>query len=190
MKKISILLIVFTSISFGQDIVDSYSEGYYSLSFSIYNTRIMGGQSFVGNGKNISTAKFYAKKLGSPTGYCRAKVYAHQGTYGTDGVATGSPLAISDSINVETISTVYDLVTFNFPSSYSLNNGSYYVIVCEYTGGNSSNCVQIGIDSYNLAHAGNLCYYTTSWQAVNARDACFYVYGVSPTAFIPQITID
>jgi hypothetical protein len=56
----------------------------------------MHGQTFLGDGKPLTRASFWLKKLGVPkrqhvVGY----LYAHSGTYGAGGVGTGSPLATS-----------------------------------------------------------------------------------------------
>ena len=60
-----------------------------------YNQYVLGaGQGFTGNGGKVTSAKFWVDNQ-SITGV-RAEIYAHSGTWGSTGVPTGSPLAVSD----------------------------------------------------------------------------------------------
>jgi hypothetical protein len=159
-------------------IVDSYSEADLS-SNNLFHFTV--GQSFTGDGKNLTSCKFYLSKTGSPTGFCRAKLYAHSGTFGTSSVGTGDALATSDNVDVSTLTGDLTLTTFNFPAPYTMANGTHYVIAIEYLGGDMSNCVRIGNFSYPApTHAGNSCGgVVPTWYPEVSTDICFYVYGIS-----------
>jgi len=163
-------------------IVDSYSESNHSGSVVVVSNYewIEVGQSFTGDGGTLDSIKFYIKKYGSPTGNCSAKVYAHTGTFGTSSVPTGSALATSGTIDVSTISTSISLVTFTFSGAekITLTNGTKYVAVLEYGGGDpSTNNIQAGIDDTSPTHSGNASLYDDiSWGYVSWSDVYFYVY--------------
>ena len=160
-------------------VVDSYSESNYDQDYNLYSGSIVGrGQSFTGDGSDISKATFYLKKTGSPTGNAVAKLYAHTGTYGTNGTPTGAALATSDNFDVSTLSGSMALVDFSFSTPYTLANGTYYVITIEYSGGDGSNYVVVGHDTSSSSHGGNRCYTSdgSSWTS-NTGDVIFYVYG-------------
>jgi hypothetical protein len=177
-----LILIIFSFVFAAESIVDSYDEGHWPG----YGSETVNGawhtfygQSFTGNGSNITKAIFYLKKAGVPGGNAYAKLYAHSGTYGTSSVATGSALATSEAFDVSTLSgSVYQLKTFTFSSTYLLENGTHYVIGLEYTGGDGANQPSIAVDKTTKAHSGNPCYYYGgSFTAKTDGDMIFYVYG-------------
>lgn len=164
-------------------IIDSYSESNYSgnvyLSTADYYAQ---GQSFTGDGSTLGSAVFYICKEGSPTGSIYAKIYAHSGTFGTNSVGTGSALATSDAIDVSTLpasSNANKTFTFSGAEQITLTNGTKYVVVAYYTGGDASNYVSVGCDRFGPTHAGNICRWDGAvWYGHNVYDACFYVYSV------------
>jgi hypothetical protein len=166
-------------------VVDSYSESHYvSSTHDLNSANLFGvGQSFTGDGQTLDTAQFYCKKTGSPTGNAVAKVYAHSGTFGTSSIPTGSALAASANFDVSTLTGSMALTTFSFSGGnrISLTNGTKYVVTIEYTGGNSSNNVNVGFDSNSPTHGGNdaYSYDLSAWTAQSAWDVIFYVYGVA-----------
>jgi len=172
-------------------IVDSYSEIYRTG----YNTAYAGssiswGQSFTGNGDNLYSAKFILKRNASAPGSVYAKLYPHSGTFGTSSVGTGSALATSDPIIFTDISsTTFTLYEFVFPVTYRLANTAYFVIQCEFNGGDASHYLQFGYAVTTHTHSGNMCDLRSpsTWTADAPYDACFYVYG-NP-AFVPQIIV-
>ncbi len=165
-------------------VVDSYSESNYSGGgYSVYSGLPEYAQSFTGNGNTLDSAKFYLKKVGSPTGNVYAKIYAHTGTFGSGGTPTGSALAVSDAVDVSTIGTSNALQTFSFSGAnrITLANGTHYCVVISYSGGTAGvDFIIAGYDSTSPTHAGNAAYYDTSWHATSP-DICFYVYGVGST---------
>jgi len=158
-------------------LIDSYSESNQDASSNIYSAQPNVGQSFTASlaGK-LSSCKAYLRKSGSPTGNIVAKLYAHTGTYGTSSLPTGDPLATSDNVDVSTLSTSFELVTFTFSGAeqYDLVNGTYYCIQLQYSGGDADNCAQWGQDGSSPSHSGNLNNGTNPYPAY---DFCFYVYG-------------
>ena len=168
-------------------IIDSYSETNQN-SQSAYNgpggvESSGGGQSFTVLKKSKLTAcKFYQFIYGSPTGNCYAKLYAHSGTYGTDGKPTGSALATSDAKDVATLSAypTMALATYTFSGANQIKlPAGKYCITFEYTGGDSDNQPYLGFDTSSPSHSGNLISRSDAgvWTANAGIDCCFYVYG-------------
>jgi hypothetical protein len=164
------------------EVIDFCSEENYNTGSNVYaGSNITSGQSFTSvNNYKITTCKFYIVKSGSPTGNIYAKVWDHTGTYGTSSKPTGSYLAISDVINIETISTSINLVTFTFSGANQIiiSSKNYCVNVIS-NNGNSSNYLRIGSNSSAGTHGGNRFYSTdeTSWSSF-AQDVIFYIYGI------------
>lgn len=166
-------------------LIDSYDEtNYSSVSDTIGNDTAIAdvqfGQSFTGNGSDASRAVFYMRRTGNPTGSLTAKIYAHSGTFGTSSVATGVALAVSDPLGPNDIPTTRGLVSFTFSGANRINlaNASKYVIAIDGSALaiDGSNSVQGGLDTTAPTHAGNFCYFDTTWHA-SATDAIFYMYG-------------
>lgn len=158
-------------------IVDSFTTspggayGMYGASYTLL------GQSFTGDGGTLYSAKFRLNKVGSPTGNVYAKIYAHSGTFGTSSVPTGSALAVSDAIDASTLPSSEDYIEFIFSGAnkITLTNTTKYVLVINYTGGDSSNYVRL-TESLTTGHAGNFCYYAGMWFYDSGQDLVFYVY--------------
>jgi hypothetical protein len=169
-------------------LIDSYSESNQSSFLSVDGggeNYTKTGQSFTGSGIYLDSCKFYLRKFGYPTGNATASIYEHTGTYGTTGTGTGNALATSETFNVSTLTMTLALVTFSFTGANRilLNADTKYVVVVEYSGGNSSNQVWIGADNTSPTHDGNVVRYyyyeVDNWDAVSGWDVCFYVYGES-----------
>jgi len=157
--------------------VDGLTEGLDS-SKDLYNNNYEGfAQSFqLARGGNLIKCKFYIKKTGAPTGNIVAKLYAITGTHGTDAKPTGSPLVSSDTIDVSTLGTSYDWITFSFSTQYSISGNTAYCIAIEYSGGDSSNYVSVSLDN-DLGHDGNLSETTdgSTWSVQGSWDMGFSV---------------
>lgn len=164
-------------------IVDSYSEANQDTSVTGNSDVPANGQSFTGDGGTLNTVNFYVKKGGSPTGNATAIIYAHTGTFGTSSVPTGSALATSGVFDVSTLTTSFQLITFTFTGGekITLTNGTKYVVVLDYGGGDIGNFLNIGADGSSPSHAGNWSFFTSSWSADATKDLCFYVYKDDPT---------
>ncbi len=157
-----------------------YEETNQDTTQSMYSGSVVGtAQSFVGNGGVLTSAQFYLKKTGSPTGTAVAKVYAHSGTYGTSSVPTGAALATSNTVDVSTLTTSYALTSFKFTGTgnITLTNTTDYVVSVEYSSGSVGNTVDVGIDSSSPTHGGNEATLTGStWTANSGVDTIFFLF--------------
>lgn len=167
-------------------IVDSYSESNQNANAIIASSsyiRTGVAQSFTGNGSTLTRMEFYLKKVGAPDGAISCRLYAHTGTFGTDGLPIGGVLVYADAPLYGTdLTTGYQLKAFNFSGEYPLVNGTHYFAAIEYTGGDSSNYIAAGYDSTGSTHIGNMAVKPdTIWYSLT-DDLCFYVYGdfISP----------
>lgn len=165
--------------------IDSYSESNKTFNTNLHSeTAIYGGQSFTVSNENIldSVKFFLIRGIGNATGSAYAMIYAHNGTYGTSSVPTGSALATSDALDVTTISKVaYELKTFTFSrgNQIVLKPGVKYCVVLNYSGGDGSNQINPGIRADgSQSHSGNafVSFNGTAWFPNNS-DWIFYVYG-------------
>lgn len=169
-------------------LIDSYSETNQDNVYFLYgalNTTV--GQAIVNiNSVNLIQAKFYIKKTLNPTGTCRAVVYMCTGIPGSTGKGIGSVLAGSDTIDVTILPTSYTLTSFTFSTPYTLLANTNYVIGLEYTGGNATNHVDIGVNggAGGAGHPGNTCTATPGWTSVSNRDTCFYTYASTTSMYI------
>lgn len=177
-------------------IVDSYSESNQDQDYALayYIKRV--GQSFTGDGGTLNSAKFYIKKIGSPTGTATVRVYAHTGTFGSSSTPTGSPLAESASMNLSDANTSLTLEEFIFSGieKITLEDGTNYCVSLEYNNDgfvNSSNRWQIGVDGSSPTHDGNSYTYVSSYDSQATDDLIFYVYKddnlISPFPCFKQI---
>ena len=167
------------TVSGGASVDDSYSESNQDSSIDLDGTNTAGGQSFKSRGGVLKSAKFYLKKFGTPTGNATAKVYAHSGTFGTSSVPTGAALATSDTFDVSSLTTSFQLISLSFSggNQISLTNQTSYVIVFDYSSGTGSNFPMVGSDVSGPSHVGNGSRFTSgAWVALAGTDSVFYVY--------------
>lgn len=165
-------------------LLDSYSESNKDANGSVYSGGPQGtqiGQSFTAPQTiNAYSAKFYLQKVGAPTGTISALLAAHAGVFGTSSEPTGAVL-IQGDLDVSTITTgSYNLYEFLFSGTYELQSGTNYVVVIEYTGGDGSNYVDVGVDVSSPTHGGNI------WDAAGGPDSgvdcIFFIYGQDATS--------
>jgi len=150
---------------------DSYSETNRDGDTNLDNATKGCGQSFVGNGGVLSSATWYLKKTGSPTGNAVAKVYNAVG-----GLPSGAALDTSEPFDVSALDGTSTLIKFDFEGGITLTNLANYVITIEYANGDASNYVMVGHDASSPTHGGDLCTYNGStWTQDTGKDACFYV---------------
>ncbi len=175
-----------------ESIVDSYSETNKNANYNICSNQYKyTGQTFTGNGSNLTSCKFYMSNKGC-TDSCKAFLYAHSGVYGFNGIPTGSPLDSSSAIACSSIPTAfaYGLITFTFGGSVKLEAGTYYVITVRYLLGEyPTSFLLVGIDNSSPTHGGNAVLYTTDWTSSSTVDVCFYVYGESAVSGAGQVII-
>jgi len=166
-------------------LVDAYSE--LNADFSATKTLVDSGdgQSFLGNGQNLTRAGFFLSKTGSPPGTITSYLFAHTGTFGTNGAPTGTALATSTTVLTATsLGTTAAWCYFDFDGTFTLVNGTPYVIVARInTATDISNCVNFRYDNSSSTHAGNRSSYTTFWTNASG-DLVFEVYSTSSTTAV------
>lgn len=160
-------------------IVDSYSEINQDSGLNLFSGSIIRcGQSFTPSfSGTMDSTKFYLKKTGNPVGDVVSRIYVMPTALGGDNdVPMLTPLVSSGKVNASTLSTSYQLITFNYINGeIPLVKGLNYVVSVEVTDGDASNFITVGYDASTPTHVGNQVTYTSSWSAV-AVDTCFYVY--------------
>lgn len=162
---------------------NSYSEGAAETLGVDFSGLTAVGQSFTASFTGtLAASSFYLERAGTLTGNVYSKLYSHTGTYGVDSIP-GTLLATSNPVLASTISNAgYTDVEFTFSGSQqvALTNGSYYVIVLEYTESvGPTKYIAVGGDWTSPIHSGNESYYYTGpdWFSRNDSDLVFTVYG-------------
>ena len=149
--------------------------------------------SFIGQQGVLVAWKFSLYKSGNPTGNIVAKLYAHSGNYGINGIPTGDALATSDNIDVSELPDTFRYTTFTFSGAnqYQLQANTKYFMSIEYSGGYGVNRVAF---RYGATHSGNSAVYDGSWSVFTAGDfkpdLLFYGYidsNVIPTSNVLSI---
>jgi len=133
------------------------------------------GQSFTGNGGTLANVSFFLSKTGTPTGNAVAKLYAHEGVYGTSSIPSGAALATSENLDVSAITGSLVEYKIDFTDEVTVTNAVNYVITLEYDNGDVGNYINIGDDTSAPTHGGNTCDKTATWSAVPGSDLKFYV---------------
>lgn len=179
-------------------LVDSYSETNTNTNITLDSDFPSGppaGQTFTNLAIPIAitSAKFYMKYgAGSPTGNIYARLYAHTGTYGVNGIpatSLGLPLASSDPIAAASLGVSNSLITFKFTgiNQYAMLPNTHYCIVLDGSAvGNASNYVTYGLDTTSPTASGNAVFAnnTSTWSSDSTQDQPFYVYGLPiPTPY-------
>lgn len=141
------------------------------------------GQSFITPASpqyKLYSAMFYVKIVGSPTGIIKAYLYNSTGAVGSE-KPTGNPLAISDGIVIENLTTSYQLIEFLFTGAeqITLNVSTNYCIDVVVESGvvDSTNYIHVG--RYD-GDDGNGNYFSSNSWSSTSNDICFYVYGILP----------
>jgi hypothetical protein len=161
--------------------VDSYTTT-YSTTANLNATCIGVGQSFTCSTEtSLDSCQFNIYKTGTLPADTTAvaKLYAHTGTYGSGGLPTGNALAVSDSYDVSGLTGAPQWINFNFSGNQrvTLAASTYYVIVIEYSDGDSSNYIRVCRNASDV-HSGNACYeYPASTFTALSGDLQFRVYG-------------
>jgi len=152
--------------------------------WGITPNRPQAAQTFTAIAGTLDSADFYLEKLGNPTGSMYAVVYAMTGTYGSDSVPTGPPLATSAAVNASTIRS-YVPIPFHFDNTLSLAEGTHYAVALRYDGTDPNNWVSFRLDTARH-HPGNPSLYQGSkWWPSSMYDAYFAVYENPPAPVVP-----
>lgn len=177
---IGIVLVAFSaSPAYGAVVLaDSYPESNFSSLFSVYAEATQFGQSFTATGGTLDSVAFWLSADPDATGNVTANVYAHTGTFGVDGVPTGSRIARSLPVDVSTINvSPFELVTFHFDNLVQLTPGAHYVVAVYYAGP-WPDPLSLGMDDSTPTHPGNAASYhvpSGTWYS-QSQDLVFYVY--------------
>jgi hypothetical protein len=128
----------------------------------------------------LDSCQFYLQRNGAATGTLYAKLWAHTGVYGTNGLPTGTALAVSGPVDVATVPSSFGLVTFEFDNTVPLTAGTPYFITVEYRDG-ADGALTLGLDwgAYML-HPGNATYTNAYGWQVGTAEVLFYVYVTPP----------
>jgi hypothetical protein len=166
-------------------VCDYYTDANLDSYIALNNTITGVGQSFTGNGAELTGVRFWLKRTDSDdslTGNVTAKLYAHSGTFGTSSVPTGSALVSSTTITAQDVPTyAYLPIDFLFNiSGQTLTGATHYVVTIEYAGGSATHYLMVGCDASSPTHAGNSCSYAGSWSADASKDLCFAVFTPTP----------
>ena len=115
---------------------------------------------------------------GSPTGNAYAKIYLASGVYGDNNIPSGAALATSDAIDVSTISTELQEITFSFSGSNRiLLEDPYLVITIEFENPTTLNYISFRSSGTNQ-HEGNYCTRSSGvWSPNSNKDLYFKLYG-------------
>lgn len=149
-------------------LVDSYApteDGDVDV-YSGSITRV--AQQFTATAGQLTHASFSIRKQGSPTGNVYIKLYANSG-----GAPTGTALATSKAYDIADLTTSFAMAEFEFIDEYTLVAATDYHISVEYTGGDSSNRLEV---EYLTAGSGSeTCNtYVSSWSS-QTYDCRFFV---------------
>ena len=174
-------------VAYSEALSSTYDETNY-VGSSLNNAVNKAAQSFLGDGKYLTKAGFYIKRLSAPTGNITVDLYAHSGTFGTNGLPTGTPLATSSPIDVTTIQTITDAWwEFSFPSPVLLTNGTPYFISINGIG-TGPNALGVGNDSTApTAPGNNAAFFSGVWNLVTASDNLYRIYTGTPAVTYSQI---
>ena len=161
-------------------ISDSYDSGITSAASLHLGANVAVGQTFNASvGGYVNKAQFYLSKTGAPTGNVTAAIYALTGTPGTTGKATGTALATSAAVDIASVPSLRTLITFEFPTSVELTQGTGYVVAVQYSGGDGSNYLAYYYDVDAGDVGANATYSDGAWDYNAARDVGFYVYVIA-----------
>lgn len=162
---------------------NSYADTNLDLYQALNNTTTQISQSFLAVASRVASVRLFLRKVGSATGYAYAHIYTHSGTFGTSSVPTGVSLSISDALDVSTLTTSGQWITFSFPWHRTLT-ATNFCVVLSYTG-TATDYIEVGYDSTGT-HGGNKATYAGSWTAQSGHDLIFevntFTYGTSTTS--------
>ena len=133
------------------------------------------GQSFQGDGQKLTKVRFKLNKVGSPTGTLTARLWTHNGTFGS-GTVTGSAAsfltASTTTVVSSTLAASSTWVQFVFDGSYTLGNGTAYFIglTTSTTSGDDANRVMADSDTSSPTYPGNV-------QIINGYGSVWTSYG-------------
>lgn len=135
------------------------------------------GQTFMTGSPSPGLAlgvRFYIFKNNEPTlsQTVTANLYAHSGTFGTDGEPVGGPLASSMPWLVADLPTTAQWVSFYFIEPYLLAANTAYCLELHNTADTTGEYV-FGYNNTGTVHPGNYVYYSGGFGNESSRDSIF-----------------
>jgi hypothetical protein len=163
-------------ITMGADPFDENQAALASVE-KVEQYRELVGQSFHGEaGKDVERVWFKIKRTGVSSSDIRAALYAHTGTYGAGGKATGSALAVSDWVTDSEVPTSeFVWIEFVFSTPYTMSAVDYVICLEDELGVQPSYEAECSTDA---GHSGNACYFSSLggiWSALT-KDVRFKLY--------------
>lgn len=176
-------------------VADSISETGQNTDASLSGTVLEYAVSLTGDGKYLSSVKFYLKLQGSPTGNLQARLFA-AALVGEPFPAftIGALLGVSNSTyDSSTLTGTYQMIEFTFDESILLESGQLYAISIDGWNlpGDFTDYVRAGVDNtattYNGArNVGSRA--TPSWQYGSNYLLCYEAYTVVRTPLIDAVS--
>lgn len=164
-------------------------QGSYSGFQALNDDSDSWGCSFTGNGFPIANAVFLLERVGTFTGEVTATIWAHTGVFGISGIPTGDPLAVSDGLDVSSISQGgLNTLVFSEANQIILENGVHYVVTVHVSNADMGHYVLIFYHNSETTqgfpfHPGNMVcsYYAYPyWNAPLSWDLIFYINNTDP----------
>ncbi|MCL2642213.1 MAG: InlB B-repeat-containing protein [Candidatus Bathyarchaeota archaeon] len=186
-------------MSAGNKIVDQVNSSNYYMDNQLFFLGPYGqgddvfgfGQSFTGDGSTLTHAKLLLNYLYMWSSACHVAIYAHNGTFGSNGVPTGQPLAVSDVVNLNNANPEWHTFTFSGINKLKTTVGTQYFLCLLI----SENSAVIG-DTIGVAftqdssafNGGNSAIYipqqSSNWSAISSYALMmFQLYGESSSVF-------
>ena len=166
---------VFQRTIFGPTI-DSYNESNQDSNQKIGNgTTQEAGQSFLGDGTEVTGAEVFIREVGTTTNFASGSIYASTGT-DPNRTPTGLPLATTDVVDMTGLGSTYGLQKFRFGLPFTALSATTYFFVLSYSQ-DGSNHIEWGTDTSSPGHtSNNFATFSGSWTAPSTTDGCFHVH--------------
>jgi len=161
------------------NVFDSYPVSDWDSSETLNSADDSVGQAFVSPAvtTNLCKVEFYTRVyVNDHSKTIQARLYACTGTPGTDGVPTGSALAVSAEVVLTSPELSYSVKSFDI--SYSLAASTNYCILLWCNASGTSDIIRVGTDASSPTHAGNN--FRNGVQL--AKDTIFYLYSDESTS--------
>jgi hypothetical protein len=172
------------SVPISSELIDSYPLVNYDYDNNDLEFYYYSGLSFTANSSlPLKKVQFYLKNVNSATGNIVCYLYSHTGEFGT---GTGIPqniLAVSDVVDISSVSSSYSLVDFNFSgiNKYSLEAGKHYCAIL-YSTDLGYSYLSIGSDISEPTFTGTHIISVSNgidWMVGVEPNFIFYAYGES-----------
>ena len=167
------------SFSNSYEIIDSYGKELMTSNTNVYadNKEEIGQAITLSAETHLTKIGLPLSKTGSPTGNAQVYIYSMTGTVGTDAEPNNNVLAISDNLDVSTLTTSTQVVYFTFPDTPILSGD--IGIALRFGGGGGPN--YINWQRQTSTSGKNQFYRNTigsgSWTVITTTMNAYYLYG-------------